>query len=837
MNGNEPFSEAKDHGDRKALLASAMEMMRDTYYRIACIDLLENSMETIEIAKDELKDEEGFKKDFGKNIREFAEEYVLDEYRATFLNVMAPERIEELFDSGLRYVNIIYRRYESGSPRWVRTELIPMQDYSPKRKRVMWYVKNIHEEQALEEKLSDKFIRMNTDINLKLKNTDTILNQIVRMMNNGILAYGIPDYGIIVLNDEAKRLFDWHEKELKSFVFSDVVLKNIVPEDIPTVREAASKVKNPGDKAEYEFRLVHKDGKRIKLHVVNAMHEFSDGKRFILSSIQDVTEQAMLNDIIREERAQYRDALTAGCIYAFTADLTDGIIYERDLVAQGINLFKRYNISSGCIMFDSFVKKWINGRNPKFLGGASEKSFERKSLAEKFAQGEKTVEMEYYDPVADMYVRTNILLSENIRSGNIMAFIYGTDITEARKEEELARQALVEAYEAAKKANSAKSDFLSKMSHDIRTPMNAVMGMTAIAAANLDDREKVANCLDNITLSSEYLLSLLNNILDMSKIESGRLDLEESEFSLKKLTEDTVTIIRPWMKTKKHKFRLDISGIEHENVIGDETRLRQVFLNMISNAGKYTPEGGIISFSISEKPLMQHKIACFECVFEDNGIGISPEYAEHIFEPFTREADSRVSKIGGAGLGMAITGNLIRMMNGSIEIESAPGKGSKFTISIPMRLQDSGNSLADRPAERLFRTGGETPSYPGKRILLAEDNDLNAEITTEILRMMKVETERAENGQIAVEMLASSEEGYYQLVLMDIQMPVMNGNDAARAIRAMKRSDAATIPIVAVTANAFSDDIQAAFSAGMNGHLAKPLNIKLLTDVLDIWLK
>ena len=549
----------------------------------------------------------------------------------------------------------------------------------------------------------------------------------------------------------------------------------------------------------------------------------------------------------------------------------------------------------------------------------------------------------------------------------IIVYIDNTDITEQRelqKKLEEQSQLLKDALDFAEKANLAKSDFLARMSHDIRTPMNAIVGMTAIAGAHVDDHERVHDCLKKITSASNLLLSLINEILDMSKIESGRLKLSEDEFNIGELLQDLIVMMQSEIKNKQHKLDIHVSGLHHENVVGDIQRIKQVLMNIISNAIKYTPDNGQILISIEEKA-PHDGIANYEFIFEDNGRGMKPDFLDKIFQPFERADDHGISSIQGTGLGMAISHSIIRMMGGDIQVESEYGKGTRFTIHMPLKYHEKAfDEKIERPelsvlvvdddktaclstcnclseiglksdwvcsgSEAVAATrkrhkekedyfavimdlkmpgmsGIETtrqirsavgPDVPiiilsaydideyetdawkagangfvakplfkskllqilrrflekdevrqvtepvkfseadhsGKHLLLVEDNDLNREIAEEIIGSTGVLVETAVNGQDAVDKVMQSAEGYYQMILMDIQMPVMDGYEATRQIRQLPRTDVVNIPIIAMTANAFSEDVANALNAGMNHHLAKPIDIKALMGVLSTYL-
>ena len=547
----------------------------------------------------------------------------------------------------------------------------------------------------------------------------------------------------------------------------------------------------------------------------------------------------------------------------------------------------------------------------------------------------------------------------------VKVLLASMDVSQEKKAEIESHKALKEAYRAAENASRAKTDFLSNMSHDIRTPMNAIVGLTAIAGANIENQDKVVECLGKITKSSRHLLGLINEVLDMARIESGRMSLAEEDFSLPELVDNLLTLTKPAIDEHKHQLEVHVEHIEHEAVCGDSLRIQQVFVNLMSNAIKYTPDGGNITFTIKEKPNGFSELGCYEFSIADNGIGMTPEFQKIMFEPFSRADDHRTTKVQGTGLGMAITRNIVNLMNGDIQVESAPNKGTKITVTVYLKLQkdekEQEKELFDLPvlvvdddktscestvetlreigiagewvltgkeavercyarhetnsdyfavildwkmpemdgietarrirecvgqdvtiiiltsfefseieeearaagvdafmAKPLFRsrltatlrqfTSGKKEKdarnyledfaktdYTGKRLLLVEDNDLNREIATEILGMTGVTVETAENGKIAVEKVAAAPENWYRLVLMDIQMPVMNGYEATAAIRSLPGSRG-KVPIIAMTANAFAEDVQLAKNTGMNEHIAKPLDLNKLNDVLKQWL-
>lgn len=529
-------------------------------------------------------------------------------------------------------------------------------------------------------------------------------------------------------------------------------------------------------------------------------------------------------------------------------------------------------------------------------------------------------------------------------------------------EQEKSRIALEDALEIANTASNAKSTFLSSMSHDIRTPMNGIIGMTAIAAAHVNEPSRVEDCLAKITASSKHLLALINEVLDMSKIESGEVFLNEKEFTLSSVIDEMITINQPQIDAKRHDMVVHVLNIEHENVIGDSMRLQQIFTNLVSNAIKYTPDGGEIEITLSEKHSNVNRMGYYEFIVRDNGIGMSEDFIPHIYETFARDDKNDIDTIQGTGLGMAITRNIVRMMNGEIHIDSKLGEGSTFKVTFYLRLNEedsipyedfidlnilvvdddpiicesttlllselgmngesvmSGCEAIEKVKERhdmakdyfavlldwkmpgmdgLETTrqirkvvGGDVPiiiisaydwssieeeavkagangfigkplfksrlthlfadllgyekdennaglkeltdkvDFTGKRALMAEDNEMNAEIAIEILGMTGLEVEWAQDGKEAFDKFSDSEPGYYDCIFMDLQMPVMNGIDSAKAIRALTHADAKKIPIFAMTANVFAEDVQAVLNAGMNEHIAKPLDVNAILEML-----
>lgn len=406
--------------------------------------------------------------------------------------------------------------------------------------------------------------------------------------------------------------------------------------------------------------------------------------------------------------------------------------------------------------------------------------------------------------------------------GNEKYIMVLSDRTDEKKSDER----LVQALEVARNANEAKSTFLSNMSHDIRTPLNGIIGMTTIARASLGNRDRVADCLDKITFSSGHLLGLINDILDMSKIESRKITLNYERFSIQQLVEGIMEIIRPQAEARQQKLTTQLM-IRREEVMGDTLRLNQVLLNLLSNAVKYTQEGGAILFKTEELENAPAGHAGYRFTVQDNGQGMSEDFLKTIFEPFARERTSTIAKIQGTGLGMSICKGIVDLLGGIISVESRQGEGSTFTVELYFRIaQDSIHSCEELRREKAFY------DYRGKHFLVAEDNELNAEIICELLHMNGAETTLARDGREALERFLEADPGTFDAVLMDVQMPVMNGYESAEALRRLDRPDSRTVPIIAMTADAFAEDIRHAKEAGMNAHVSKPIDMELLSAAL-----
>ncbi len=400
-----------------------------------------------------------------------------------------------------------------------------------------------------------------------------------------------------------------------------------------------------------------------------------------------------------------------------------------------------------------------------------------------------------------------------------------TLITKERKVQEKLEQAL----KAEEQSNRAKRVFMNSMSHDIRTPLNAIIGYTTLASSHIEDKSAVEKYLSRITTAGSHLIALVNDVLEMNQIESGNIQMDHLPVYIPDVIEELETIMQASVSEKKLELTVDAEEIVHKKILTDKLRLNQVFLNILSNSVKFTKPGGSIYFKVEEMENAPEGYANYRFYIKDTGIGMSEEFVKHIFETFTRERTATVSGIQGSGLGMSIAKNIVDLLGGRIQVSSEAGKGTETTVFLQFELCDA--------FEEKKEDSDSVPDFKGKKILLVEDNELNREIATEILQEVGFSLETAEDGMVAVEKMQRADTGKYDLILMDIQMPKMDGYKATREIRKLKEPEKANIPVIAMTANAFAQDRQKAFEAGMNGYIAKPIDISKMLEVLKGFLK
>ena len=658
------------------------------------------------------------------------------------------------------------------------------------------------------------------------------LEAIFTGMDCGVMCHTIDGTRLISINRAALQILGYEsQEELMSKGF-DMVAASVVEEDKPKIVEAMQEVKKEGDSVSVEYRIQHDDGEI--LHVMgNIMLLKENGELFYQRFLLDCTTQKLQENKERIEKEKHHMEL----VQALSIDYKLVCFFDLDTgIGMPLRIDDDYNhmfdsVFAGNISLEEsmelYIQKFVYEDDREMLRQASTRQRLKKELAEKklyyvnyrtFIDNEK----KYYQMKV---VRTG---AWDGSQGIVIGF---RSVDEEIRSEMEKKNMLEEALLQANKANKAKSAFLSNMSHDIRTPMNAIVGFTSLAITRIDNKEQVEEYLRKIMKSGNHLLSLINDVLDMSRIESGKIQLEEKPCSMTDILHGLRNILQADVLAKQLELQIEQVNVQHEEFYCDKLRLNQVLLNLLSNSVKYTNAGGSVSMKVQEKDGAPAGYANYEFYVKDTGNGMSEEFVSHIFEPFERERNSTISGIQGTGLGMAITKNIVDMMDGSIKVESKQGIGTEVTVALTFRLNLGEKISGEETKEK--KAGREPEKNLTGRILLTEDVELNQEIAVAILEDAGFSTDVAGNGQIAVEMLRQSEPGYYKLVLMDVQMPVMNGYEATKAIRKLDNKELAAIPIIAMTANAFEEDKQEALRCGMDGHIAKPIDVENLFDTLE----
>ncbi len=796
-----------------------------------------------------------------------------------------------------------------------------------------------------------------------IRQKNRTLEALFTTMDCGVMCHSLDGSRILSINRAALEILGYETQGEMLRDGFQTVANSVLDEDKPKLRNCIRSLNTVGDSVSVEYRVRHGDGRL--LHVMgNIKLVEENGELFYQRFLLDCTAQKQREEQERTEKEQQQMALVqALCIdYSLVCffNLDTGLGYTLRIAENSRQRME--NIFGGTIRLqecmEQYIQQYVYPEDRELLRQTASAEWLMKELGEKlfcyanYRTGDGK-ELEYFQMKA-------------VRAGawdKGRGIVLGLRSVDAETRGELEKKSLLEdALLQANRASKAKSVFLSNMSHDIRTPMNAIVGFTALAITHIEQREQVEAYLQKIMTSGNHLLSLINDILDMSRIESGKMRLEEAPCSLPDILHGLRNIIQADIHAKQLEFYIDAVDVVNEEICCDKLRLNQLLLNLLSNSVKYTPAGGIVSMRIVEKPGAPAGYGSYEFYIRDTGIGMSPEFVSRIFEPFERERNSTISGIQGTGLGMAITKNIVDMMNGTISVKSEQGTGTEFVVSLTFRLSEgekepqtipelancralvvdddfntcdsvsymlqqigmraewtlSGKEAVLRTRQAVMRgdnycvyiidwllpdmngvevtrrirkemgddvpiivltaydwadieeeakeagvtafcskplflselrrclrslvsTDAPEPADAEKvdsgchtgHILLAEDNELNQEIAQAILEEAGFTLDVAENGEMAVEMIRHSSPGYYCLVLMDIQMPVMDGYAAAKAIRALPDPELASIPILAMTANAFEEDKQAALKCGMNGHIAKPIHIGKLMETLD----
>lgn len=782
------------------------------------------------------------------------------------------------------------------------------------------------------------------------------LETILATIDCGVMNHSLNGSRILNINRAALKILGYETPEEMMAEGFDLIAASVVKEDQERLRGSIRTLKKAGDTINVEYRVQHKNGDI--LHIMGNIKLYEeDGELFCQRFLVDVTAQKLQERKNKKRQMELVQALSLDFTLVCFVEPDTGMLVPVRTDRQELDNIFEHKISLKESM-DQYIEECVYEEDREMLRQAVSLDALKESLS-----GKKVYSVNYRKQLNGQIVYFQMkAVSAGTEDGS-HGIVLGFRSVDADIRKEMEQNTLLEeALSQANRASKAKSVFLSNMSHDIRTPMNAIVGFTNLAITNINHPEQVAEYLKKIQTSGNHLLSLINDILDMSHIESGKIHLEEKLCSLPEILHGLRNILQADIHAKQLELQIDTVDVVDEAIYCDKLRLNQVLLNLLSNAVKYTGAGGHVSMRITERPGAPTGYANYEFSIKDSGIGMSPEFVEHIFEPFERERNSTISKIQGTGLGMAITKNIVDMMNGSITVTSEQGVGTEFTVSFTFRLHAekkedlilpelkdckalvvdddfntcdsvsymlgqlglqaewtlSGKEAVLRSHQAVMRgtsysvyivdwllpdmngvevtrrirkeTGENVPiivltaydwsdieteakeagvtAFCNKplflselsaclqsvlrpktqedeavteevrprhtgRLLLAEDVEMNQELAVELLENAGFSVDVADNGQVAFDLLAKSEPGYYQAVLMDVQMPVMDGYEATKKIRKLENHELASIPIIAMTANAFTEDREEALKSGMNGHIAKPIDVQVLFQTLD----
>lgn len=711
-----------------------------------------------------------------------------------------------------------------------------------------------------------------------------LISNVFFSMDCGVICHREKDNEILIINQATLDILGFKTKEEMMAAGFDGVSMAILEEDRKMLHQMMDSLHKSKEKFNAEYRVKHTDGSIGYIFGdVQLLHD-KEGNRIYQRTLLDITEEKMTElRLIQEQAKRAMDAEAKKAEALAISNEHKAILmglnklfldtYYVNLITAhcqtvGVNCTKKFSDNTDG-NYDEILKKYIDTSVWK-----PDQEMVAQKASRQYVQSHLNTENPFYSIIfrridGDVYrwYRMDMILStlkdDGLVENIVIAFMDVDDkkrrdedyqkrlkeinqhLTVALMQENKYREELKEAYDAVLKANQAKNEFLSNMSHDIRTPMNGIIGMTTVAKNYINNPTKVAEYLNKIDKTSKYLLELINNVLDMSKIESNDTLITEEELLLSDIVQSFAMIVQPKVLDKKHSCSIQVHDVEHERLLGDSLHLNQIFVNVIGNAIKYTPEGGNITVDITEESSSE-EFANLRFVISDNGIGMSKEFLPHLFEMFTQERTKARTHARGSGLGMAITYNLVAMMGGTMEVESELEKGSTFTIRLPLKISGKRKpeiklgpyiihveeDMDDWMVVEDVTETEDIDSLAGNRFLIVEDNEINMEIISEILQHKEATVEKAENGQIAFDMFMDSKPGYYDIILMDIKMPVLNGYDASEKIRHSDHPDANKIPIIALSADAFPDDVARALDAGMNAHIAKPIDFsKLYAEV------
>lgn len=644
------------------------------------------------------------------------------------------------------------------------------------------------------------------------------------------------DEEILYANSEVWHLYGCGtDEEFRAFTGNS--FKGMVhPEDLEWVEESIhEQIAANQKKFDYvEYRIIPKDGGQRWVEDFGHLVKNSIYGEIFFVFVSDVTDKVensrkIENQYLRRIRDQeLLQAVIQSTIYAYRevyiVNLKDNygrMIYPEDKDDKEKGNYKK-------IIERHFEEGILSRESEELVRNMLQPESMREAL-----MGKNSVEYQYRKRKPDgtmEWCATTVTVSERENGVPVTVVMCIRSVESIIKKEEQQKTILESALLNANQANEAKTVFLTNMSHDMRTPMNGIMGFCDLAMRHVEEPERVRDCLCKILESSHILLGIIDNMLDMSRIESGQLNLERSENNLVQIMNDVYGLLKDSLDSKKISYVLDMRDVKHEWVYCDLLRMHQILINVVGNAVKFTQSGGSITVTVKEKPSLSEGIANYFFHIRDTGIGMTPEFMEKVFQPFERERTSTVSKIPGTGLGLAVTKNIVDLMNGSIEVESEIGKGSEFTISLSFRVRKQAIKMGD--LLQMATETVKTDNLAGKWVLLVEDNELNREIAKALLEEEGLIVDEADDGDVAVEMVRNSR-GRYDFVLMDIQMPRMNGYKAAKAIRGLEDEKLAAIPIIAMSANALEEDQKESLRSGMDMHLAKPIEMDKVLAALE----
>lgn len=787
---------------------AVIQTLNQSYNGIFLCNLEDGSYKVIK-TKEQFKHLLSPDMDYCEVLKRYAKIEIAGEYREQILDLSRPDSIKRSIDKGERQIERLYRNRDGG---WRRIRILPSGQYTESQP---WVIMAFDEQDYEVEKRADQ------------AGAQAAVSQIYRLAVSLDLDSGT--YNCIHLSDEFNELHRHGSyDEFCSYMMFRMPLEDrrrferICEEDRYKYPENGS--------MDGTIRMWETEGV-LHYYSYSVVRIRGDMGERILLTLRNI-------DSKHQERKRER-VLSNLCqcyysIYLFDLDCDEEeTIWQEGVIESGREP-KKSRLSD---FYETFVRTCVCKEDQDRMRRAGNVEFLRQTLTEEQPVFDIDFRRIYGDHLE--WVRSRFSIGE-VLDGRISKVIFANmNINEQKleelEEEEKNRAVLMDAYEKAKTANDAKSRFLAQMSHDIRTPMNAIVGMSAIAAAHLNEPDRVRDCLEKIDISSTHLLALINEILDMSKIEKGKLELTEQPFCLRALFSDVNSIVRADVVQKKQEICFEMDGVLHESVIGDVSRIRQVLLNLISNSVKYTPEGGHIRVGVKEVFVRSEEQRCFVFTVEDDGMGMTTEFQKYVFAPFSRADEVKKEHIQGTGLGMSIAQGIVAAMKGDIRVESEKGRGSRFTVTLYLGIEEEGGKCgksleAGRAVQEHREQKDDT--LPKWHVLMAEDNGLNMEIARTILEESGLSVDCAVNGQEAVELFCNSSPGTYDAILMDLQMPVMDGYMAAREIRSSSHPQAAYIPIIALTANAFAEDIARAMTSGMNDHVAKPVDFGKLLAIL-----